>query len=159
MKNVELSSDNVEPPDWLPDLRDVASRVYEQIGRTAWDVSVLLCDEPTIAGLNQSYRKVSGPTDVLTFSQHEEGAGKGDADGAMPIAGDIVISLPTVAANAHDYGVSAREELLRVYVHALLHLAGYSHDGTDLSSPDAAEHPMLGLQERLVASLGKELDS
>jgi probable rRNA maturation factor len=159
MKNVELSSDNVEPPDWLPDLRGVASQVYGRIGRTAWDVSVLLCDEPRIADLNQSYRKVSGPTDVLTFSQHEEVPGEVGADGAIPIAGDIVISLPTVAANARDYGVSAREEFLRVYVHALLHLAGYSHDGMDLSSPEAAEHPMLGLQERLVASLGKELDS
>lgn len=159
MKNVELSSDNVDPPDWLPDLSDVAAEVYGRIERTAWDVGVLLCTDQRIAELNQTYRKVSGPTDVLTFSQHEEIPEDEGADGPTPIAGDIVVSLPTVAANARDYGVSAREEFLRVYVHALLHLAGYSHDGVDLSSPDAAEHPMLGLQERLVASLSKELDS
>lgn len=157
MKNVELSSDNVEPPDWVPDLSGVASEVYGRIGRTAWDVSVLLCDEQRIAKLNQTYRKVSGPTDVLTFSQNEED--HVDTGASTPIAGDIVVSLPTVAANAQDYGVSAKEEFLRVYVHALLHLAGYSHDGTDLSSPDAAEHAMLGLQERLVTLLTEELDS
>lgn len=157
MKNVELSSDNVEPPDWLPDLSVIAAGVYGRIERVAWDVSVLLCDERRIADLNSTYRRVSGPTDVLTFSQHEDVDGVADA--SATVAGDIVISLPTVAANARDYGVSEREELLRVYVHALLHLAGYSHDGVDLSSPDAAEHPMLGLQERLVTSLSKELDS
>jgi probable rRNA maturation factor len=153
MRTVELSSENVEPPHWLPDLSGTASEVYGHLRLNAWDVSVLLCDENRIAELNEQYRKTDGPTDVLTFLQDDF------PQDSHEVAGDIVISLPTVEQNADEYGVSVTEEFLRVYVHALLHLAGYTHDGVDLSSPGAAEHPMLGLQEILVARLYKELDS
>ena len=151
MKEVELSNENVEPPQWLPDLPAVAERVYGEIGRTDWEVGVLLCDNERITELNHTYRKVDSPTDVLTF--------EGESESQRRISGDIAISIPTVTANADEFGVSEREEFLRVYVHALLHLAGYTHDGVDLSCEDAAEHPMLGLQERLVTTLQEELDS
>ncbi|MFP4114331.1 MAG: rRNA maturation RNase YbeY [Spirochaetota bacterium] len=150
MNEVELSSENVEPPSWLPDLRDVTESVAREIGRPEWTVSVLLCDDDRIAELNRTYRKTDGPTDVLSFSP--------EPMDPQSISGDIAISLPTVNRNADEYGVSIKEEFLRVFVHALLHLAGYTHHGVDLSTA-AADHPMLGLQERLIATLQKELDS
>lgn len=157
MKEVELSSENVEPPDWLPNLSLIAERVYSELRRDAWDVGVLICDESRITELNRTYRSTDGPTDVLTFSHHNDDTIRNDT--GIPIAGDIAISLATVESNANAFGVPVTEELLRVYVHALLHLAGFTHDGVDLSSDDAADHPMLGLQERLVIGIQKELDS
>jgi probable rRNA maturation factor len=150
MREVELSSENVEPPHWLPDLSAVAAEVFQHLDRSGWDVSVLLCDEARIAALNEAFRKSSGPTDVLTFSRDDE---RSDDS----IEGDVAISLPIVERNATEFGVHVQEEFLRVYVHALLHLAGFTHDGVDLSSREAANHPMLGLQEELVARLYKEL--
>lgn len=152
MKDVDVSNENVEPPQWLPDLSQLTERVCREIGRPEWEVGVLLCDDERISELNRTYREVDGPTDVLTF--------EGESDGnSRRISGDIAISIPTVAANATEFGVSVREEFLRVYVHALLHLAGYTHEGADLSSERAVEHPMLGFQERLVTTLQEELNS
>jgi len=157
MKEVELSSENVDPPDWLPDLSRIANRVYSALHRNAWDVGVLLCDETRITELNRTYRSTDGPTDVLTFSQNDDADVREDS--GVLIAGDVAISLPTVQSNAEVFGVTFTEELLRVYVHALLHLAGFTHEGVDLSSDAATDHPMLGLQERLVAGIQKELNS
>jgi probable rRNA maturation factor len=154
MNEVDLSSENVEPPSWLPDLSSITERVYRELHRSEWELSVLLCDEGRITALNREYRKIDAPTDVLSFG-HEAADAHEDSH---PISGDIAISLPTVARNAAEYGVRVTEEFLRVYVHALLHLAGYTHEGVDLST-SAGDHPMLGLQERLVATLQKELDS
>ena len=157
MKEVELSSENVEPPDWLPDLSRAADYVYTELGRSAWDVSVLLCDDDRIAELNRTFRDIDAPTDVLTFSANADDEVLADPSAA--IGGDVAISIPNVTTNAEYFGVPVTEELLRVYVHALLHLAGYTHEGVDLSSETAAAHPMLSLQERLVAGLQKELHS
>jgi len=157
MREVEFSSENVEPPDWLPDLSLIAERVYSVLHRDAWDIGVLICDESRITELNRTYRSIDAPTDVLTFSHHEDEDVRNDRE--MPIAGDVAISLATVESNAEAFGVPVVEELLRVYVHALLHLAGFTHEGVDLSSDTAADHPMLSLQERLVAGIQKELDS
>lgn len=148
MRDVELSSENVEPPHWLPNLARITARVFDEVGRDTWEIAVMVCDDALITQLNETYRKGDGPTDVLTFSRD---------DSEAQVAGDVAISLPTVRRNASEFGVDVREEFLRVYVHALLHLAGYTHDGVDLPSSSAVNHPMLGLQERLVTSLQKEL--
>jgi probable rRNA maturation factor len=154
MNEVDLSSENVEPPPWLPDPALVARIVFDHTRRTCWSVGVLLCDEQRIHELNRSFRQIDEPTDVLTF-----GADANDPTGASPVEGDIAIALPVIEANAAAWGVSVRQEFLRVYVHALLHLAGYTHDGYDLASEGAADHPMLGLQERLVERIEEELCS
>jgi rRNA maturation RNase YbeY len=55
-------------------------------------------------------------TDIITFdySELEEGV----------VSGDIFIDVETVADNARIYGVTARQEMLRVVVHGVLHLCG-----------------------------------
>jgi probable rRNA maturation factor len=153
MNEVDVSSETVEPPPWLPDPSRVARIVYDEIRRKHWSVSVLLCGEPRIRELNRAFRHIDEPTDVLTFGS------TADTPSGSPIEGDIAIALPVVEANASTFGVPVQEEFLRVYVHALLHLAGYAHDGYDLASEGAADHPMLGLQERLVVRIEKELCS
>ena len=155
MNEVDISSENAEPPPWLPDPARVARIVYDEIDRNHWAVSILLCDEPRIRELNRTFRQIDEPTDVLTFGS--------DADAPESasgiVEGDIAIALPVVEANANTFRVPVREEFLRVYVHALLHLAGYTHEGYDLASEGAVDHPMLGLQERLVRRIEEELCS
>jgi len=41
--------------------------------------------------------------------------------------GDMVISMEHVAAQAKEYGHSARRELAYLVVHSVLHLLGYDH--------------------------------
>ncbi|MEE8440936.1 MAG: rRNA maturation RNase YbeY [Spirochaetia bacterium] len=154
MKTVDVTSEDVEPPDWLPDLVRVAAFTLQSISIPDYEVSVLLSTDARISELNSTYRGIAGPTDVLSFSQTE-----GDeipTEGTGGLRGDVVISLETVQANAERFGVSAAEETVRVTVHGLLHLAGFGHDGVTLSDGIAAEHPMLGKQEQIVDAFIKE---
>ena len=154
MKTVDVSSDDVEPPDWLPDLNRAAELTLETVSISNYEVSFLLCSNSRIAELNSTYRGVTGPADVLSLSQDE-----GDqipAEGSVGLRGDVVISLETVEANAVRFNVPAAEEVVRVAVHGVLHLAGYEHDGATLSDSTASEHPMLGMQEEIIDALIKE---
>ena len=56
-------------------------------------------------------------TDVITFDYS-------DLKGERQVSGDIFIDVETVADNARIYGATARQEMLRVVVHGLLHLCG-----------------------------------
>ncbi|MDR3246269.1 MAG: rRNA maturation RNase YbeY, partial [Prevotellaceae bacterium] len=41
------------------------------------------------------------------------------------IAGDIFISLDTVASNAKKFNTTSEDELYRVIIHGILHLCGF----------------------------------
>ena len=43
------------------------------------------------------------------------------------LLGDIVISTEKAASQAVEFGVTVDEEMARLLVHGLLHLAGYDH--------------------------------
>ncbi|MBU0934507.1 MAG: rRNA maturation RNase YbeY [Spirochaetes bacterium] len=137
-----LEAFSAELPDFCTQF---AARVLEHRGKEGLDVSIVLCDDAFIADLNSMYRQKDGPTDVLSFEQGESYV---SADGVKRIlAGDIVIALPSVQANAGAFGVAFTEELQRVIVHGLLHL-----DGMDHATNEPAE-AMLQLQEQLLKEL------
>ena len=83
-------------------------------------VSLILIPDDYMAHLNVSYRGKKGTTDVLSFNL-------GPTPG-QPHSGEIYISLPRALSQAGEQGVSALEELARLFVHGLLHLAGWVHD-------------------------------
>jgi probable rRNA maturation factor len=77
------------------------------------------------------------PTDIITF---------GFRDPAGALIGDVYICPSVAMANAKAFGVSQREELLRLAVHGTLHVLGYEHpDGESRTTS-----PMWKLQERLL---------
>jgi probable rRNA maturation factor len=88
------------------------------------EVSLLFTDDPTIHRLNLYYRGKDKATDVLSFPQEENWGTKM----LSPSLGDLVISVQTARAQAREFCVSIREELLRLIIHGLLHLAGYDHE-------------------------------
>ena len=63
-------------------------------------------------------------------------------------AGDVIISLETVARNAVEWDNSYDEELRRVIIHGILHLDGLKHPDDNYSTG------MLKLQEELLANTG-----
>ncbi|MFP3959860.1 MAG: rRNA maturation RNase YbeY [Spirochaetaceae bacterium] len=165
--SIEVSSESVEPPSWLDAIPGFVGRVLHELGISGWEVSVLFCDDDFIRTLNADYRGVDTPTDVLCFSQVEEtgapvtlpsGApgesqdpGVADGDGERPtIAGDIVISIDTLDRQAAEYHVSPEEELKRLLIHGILHLAGHDHG----EHYDDGE--MMEIQEDLLRRLTEE---
>lgn len=143
MNQVLIDVENIPEPAWLDKLEAYALAVLAHLGRDEWELSLLLCDDGTIAGLNRDYRGKEGPTDVLSFAQ-VEGPDEVPAVGYF-LAGDIIVSLDSVRSNAAYFGVPADQELKRLVIHGILHLSGLDHASNE---PD---EPMLALQERILA--------
>lgn len=100
-------------------------------------VSLTLMTPRKMAALNMKHLQHDGPTDIITF---------GFRDPAGALIGDVYICPSVAMANAKAFGVSQREELLRLAVHGSLHVLGYEHpDGESRTSS-----PMWKLQERLL---------
>jgi len=147
MNTIDIGCQGLDEPAWLDRYSAFADTVLCLRGQSRWEVSVVLCDDDTIQGLNREYRGKDIPTDVLSFCQLE---GDDVPDGDVIYAGDIVVSLPSVEFNAAEAGVSLEEELKRVMVHGILHLEGLDHATND---PGEA---MLVLQEEILVQLQKE---
>ena len=125
-------------------LTDVANRAmeHEAVGAGA-ELSIVLADDATVQRLNQQYRGVDAPTDVLSFGQ--QGADiPSPADGETHL-GDVVISLDTARRQADEYGVPLNDEVSHLVVHGVLHLLGYDHETPDDASVmRAREDAILG---------------
>ena len=83
-------------------------------------VQLVLVDDDYMSDLNTTYRSKEGTTDVLSFDL-----------GTIPSqdsSGEVYISLPQVQRQAAALSVPPLEELARLLVHGLLHLAGWTHD-------------------------------
>jgi probable rRNA maturation factor len=87
------------------------------------ELSILLCDDPTIHALNRQHRRRDRPTDVLAFALRE---GK-PLRGAELLLGDVVISLPTAQRQARERDRSLWQEVTFLLAHGLLHLIGHDH--------------------------------
>lgn len=72
--------------------------------------------------LNRSYRRKSGPTNVLSFVYD-------DRPGI--VHGDVVLCLPLLRQEAADQGKTLAAHCAHLVVHGLLHLQGYDHRHAD----------------------------
>ena len=115
-------------------IRKVIRTALQEEGMSApCEVDVLLTGDDQIHQINLEMRQVDRATDVLSFPEFDLVPGElpteEDADpgtGLIPL-GDMVISMEHVAAQAKEYGHSARRELAYLVVHSVLHLLGYDH--------------------------------
>ena len=86
-------------------------------GYTLGDVTYIFCSSEVHRKMNIDFIGHDYFTDIITFDYS-------DRKGTGVVSGDIVIDVETVADNARIYGATAREEMLRVVVHGVLHLCG-----------------------------------
>ena len=89
-------------------------KVAAHHGKTLGDLSVVSCSDEELLVYNRKYLDHDTYTDIITFDHSE-----GDT-----LAGDLLISFERVQENAVNQGVVFQEELRRVMVHGVLHLAG-----------------------------------
>lgn len=128
------------PVSWLTALEDIGS----QAARLALDVAidnenslqhlatleVAMVDDETSSKVHFDFMEIAGPTDVITFHH-----------------GEIVIGAEVALRQAEEYGEPLGREILRYFVHGLLHLAGYE----DATESETAT--MNAAQEKIVSTL------
>lgn len=83
-------------------------------GREISTVTVMLVTDRKITKVHGEYLDDNTPTDVITF----------DVSYSEALAGDIIISLDSALSQAHEFGVTLKQETGRLAVHGLLHLCG-----------------------------------
>lgn len=101
---------------------------YEKI-ESDIEVSVTIVTNEEIRKLNNQYRKIDEPTDVLSFEMDDPFKELNDDDMQKVITvGDIIISVDKAKEQAKEYNHSFERELAFLTVHGFLHLIGYTHD-------------------------------
>ncbi len=105
-------------------LRSRARRLLAALSQARSELSIVLVDDEEMARLNQTWRGIPRPTDVLSFSllEGEHAAQRG------ALLGDVVIGLQTAERQARRARRSLDEELARLLIHGTLHLLGYDHE-------------------------------
>ena len=103
----------------------------EHLPKDKFLVSVTLTNLENIQKLNNEYRNIDKPTDVLSFPMFEkeelEEIVKNKHWEYSDILGDMVISIEQVKKQAKEYGHSFERELSYMIVHSFYHLMGYDH--------------------------------
>lgn len=131
---------NLSSPLW-PALEEerVARAVMvtlEAEGRTSGEieVGVLLTDDAESRQLNQTYRGLDRPANVLSFAM-QDGEEFPDPEEGPEMLGDLVIPFETTQTEAAELGIPVEARLIHLVVHGVLHLLGYDHE----RSPEEAE--------------------
>jgi probable rRNA maturation factor len=136
----------------MPEAEDIARQAVAAAASSAGidggttEVSILFCDDDTIAALNGRWRGQEKPTNVLSFPALPLQSG-GVIPEQAPL-GDIAIAYQTLVREAGASGKTAPDHLAHLVVHGFLHLVGYDHE-TD----DEAEE-MERLEREILARIG-----
>jgi len=93
-------------------INDVIKSHQKKLG----NVSYIFCSNEYILELNQKYLNHNYFTDIITFDYCSDNK----------VEGDIFISVDTVLDNSHRFKTNFNDELLRVIIHGVLHLVGFS---------------------------------
>ena len=102
------------------------------------EVSVTFVDDEGIRELNNKFRGMDKPTDVLSFPllDYEGESEEPFFDELCHNLGDIVISLERAMAQANEFGHSFEREVAFLTAHSMLHLLGYDHELSDEDDAD-----------------------
>ena len=106
------------PVSWLTALEDIGCRAASMALEVATEeenslrhlatLEVAMVDDETSSKVHLDFMNIEGPTDVITFHH-----------------GEIVIGAEVARRQAEEYGEPLGREILRYFVHGLLHLAGH----------------------------------
>ena len=109
--------------------------VAKSYGRRVGEVGYLFVNDDKILEVNREYLGHYDEDDV--------------------VSGDVVISLDTVASNAHLFNKTYEDELYRVIIHGILHLCGINDKGPgEREQMEAAENKALALRQQLLEQKG-----
>lgn len=103
-------------------LKDWIKSSLEKEKHSLKSLNYVFCSDASLLQRNIQYLNHNTLTDIITFDLSEE-------EGV--IEGEIYISVDRVRENAAKYSKSFEDELHRVLIHGVLHLAGYRDKKAD----------------------------
>lgn len=118
----------------VTDVIKLITRIFKKVF-DLHSMQVVFVSLEQIHEMNQTYRQIDRPTDVLSFPNDD------DKDRSL---GDIFICLDKAKEQAKDYGHSYEREVGFLSVHGYLHLKGYDHH------TDEEEKVMVKAQEKIL---------
>lgn len=145
--------------DIIAEALDFAECPYE------CEVNVVFTDNDGIREMNNSFRDIDAPTDVLSFplieyevqgdfsSIDEDSVDIFNQDTGELMLGDIVLNVDRIASQAEEYGHTRRRETAFLVAHSMLHLFGYDH------IDDEERQQMELLQEQILNKKGYTRDN
>jgi probable rRNA maturation factor len=100
-------------------LQKLIRRVEDEEGVQFRAVELVYVDEKEITAINTEHLGHDYVTDIITFQYDED-------DSGQKIEGTLFCCAPRIEEQSKELGTTAREEFYRVFIHGLLHLAGYN---------------------------------
>lgn len=121
------SEENILDESMLAVLERAAELCVEKEGLPSEnaEISLTFVSKEEIKELNNRYRGIDNPTDVLSFPLIEDFDEIEDGDEYM--LGDVVICLEKAEEQAEEFGHSKEREIVYLFVHSVCHLLGFDH--------------------------------
>ena len=135
---------DIEP--FTIDLIKAGRDALQKCGISSCEASIYITGDEYLKSLNERYRGINEVTDVLSFSNDNEGEYYGVEednrvglshlefiipDGLTKQIGEVVISFPQAERQALEHKMNLQEELKFLVIHGFLHLLGYDHIEVD----------------------------
>ncbi len=120
-------------------IRKLILKILETSAINASSLGILFVSSNKMRALNQAYRKIDKPTDVLSFL-YESHKNNG-------LEGDIVVCPAYVKQDIKATDTEFEEQIKRLFVHAILHLAGMDH------KTETQAQKMFGKQEKILKKI------
>ena len=135
---IRLDFENVSSAEAVPDPDRFRLWAEAAAGGEDVEISIRIVDEPESAELNQTYRRKSGPTNVLSFPF--------EVPPGIPnkLLGDLVICAGIVVREALEQRKDPEAHWAHMVVHGMLHLRGRDHvDDAEAEVMEAEEIAIL----------------
>ena len=109
-------------------------------------IDIMFCDNEFIHSINNKYRNINSPTDVISFAIFADSDDKFVIDNTVNL-GQIIISVEKAETQAEEFGVTLENEIKNLLSHGILHLLGIDHKDED------GLIAMLNKQEKMIKAV------
>ena len=99
------------------EIRTLLKKICQKENKKISFINYIFCSDNRLLEINKKYLKHTSLTDVITFNF---------TPNKKKLEGDVYISVDRVKKNATKYKEPFKAELLRIIIHGLLHLIGFS---------------------------------